>query len=233
MRLLIQRVLRGAVRVGDKVSGEIGPGVLCLVGICATDTAEEVKWASQKILNTRLWDSAEGKPWNVSVKDQGGGVLLVSQFTLHGVLKGNRPDFHKAMGTEGARALFDDVVAACRRNYEADRVQTGEFGAHMHVESVNDGPVTIWLDSDDRGSNAGPGGGGGGAQKKNPQPKQKDRASADGAKRGNKKKQERGRQDVAKAGQAGQGGGGRGTRDPEQERRLKLLRSFVKTSSRR
>ena len=78
------------MRVGDDVCGEIGPGVLCLVGICSTDTAEEVKWASQKILNTRLWDSAEGKPWNVSVKDQGGGVLLVSQFTLHGVLKGNR-----------------------------------------------------------------------------------------------------------------------------------------------
>ena len=220
------------MRVGDDVCGEIGPGVLCLVGICSTDTAEEVKWASQKILNTRLWDSAEGKPWNVSVKDQGGGVLLVSQFTLHGVLKGNRPDFHKAMGTDGARELFDDVVAACRHSYEADRIQTGKFGAHMHVESVNDGPVTIWLDSDDRGGNAGAGGASGGGQKKKQQPKQKDRAnerqSANRSKRGDK------RQDRTKdAAEAGQGGREEHAVDPEQERRLKLLRSFVKMNSRR
>jgi len=186
MRLVIQRVLSASVKVGDDVVGSIGPGILCLVGVGPEDCAAEAKWAATKVLNSRLWDEAEGKqrPWMQDVKQIDGGVLFVSQFTLYGYLKGNRPDFHLAAPGDAAQALFDSVVAEARKAYVEERVATGSFGAHMAVESVNDGPVTIWLDSNDKattgkpskaaavGGGVGGGGEGGGAQAAS-QPKQK------------------------------------------------------------
>ena len=146
MRAVVQRVTSARVRVGDRVTGEIGRGVLVLLGVGRDDGPADVTYIAGKIRDIRVFESDEGKPMDRSVADVNGGVLVVSQFTLYGdVRKGRRPSFDAAAPPERARALYEDLVRELRA--ASLTVATGEFQAMMQVELVNDGPVTILIDS--------------------------------------------------------------------------------------
>ena len=145
MRVVIQRVSSARVRVGDATTGEVGVGLLVLVGVSPEDGPKDVEYIAAKLRDIRIFEDDEGK-MNRSVVDVGGALLLVSQFTLHGdVRKGRRPSFDKAAPPEFARQMYEEVVRVLRA--QGLRVETGVFQAHMQVELVNDGPVTILLDS--------------------------------------------------------------------------------------
>ena len=142
----MQRVSRARVRVGDRVAGEIERGLLVLVGVGRDDGPADVSYLAGKIRDIRVFDGAGGKPMDRSVLDIGGGVLLVSQFTLYGdVRKGRRPSFDAAAPPEAARALYEDLVRELRA--VSLPVAIGDFQAMMDVELVNDGPVTILIES--------------------------------------------------------------------------------------
>ena len=144
MRVVVQRVKTSKVKVNNEVVSEIGKGILVLAGIEKDDTPEVLKWISNKIVNLRIFEDNEGK-MNLSVKDIGGEILLVSQFTLAAYIKkGNRPSFSDAMEETLAREYFDNFVNLVRAIYP--KVKTGVFKAHMEVELVNDGPVTIIIE---------------------------------------------------------------------------------------
>jgi D-aminoacyl-tRNA deacylase len=146
MRAVVQRVSEARVRVGDRVTGEIGTGLLVLVGVGKDDSAEDVKYLAAKIPNLRLFKGGEGKDIDRSVIDSGGALLVVSQFTLFGDARGQRrPSFIDAAPPDRARALYEDLVRELRTT--GVPVATGEFQAMMRVELVNDGPVTLLLDS--------------------------------------------------------------------------------------
>lgn len=146
MRVVIQRVSAARVRVGGQTIGEIGTGLLVLLGVSREDGPNDVEYIAGKLRDIRIFEDDHGK-MNRSVVDVGGAVLVVSQFTLHGdVRKGRRPSFDKAAPPELARRLYEDVVHVLRAG--GLKVETGTFQAHMQVELVNDGPVTILLDSD-------------------------------------------------------------------------------------
>jgi D-tyrosyl-tRNA(Tyr) deacylase len=145
MRAVLQRVTRASVKVEDKVIGEINAGLVVLLGIAQDDSEQDVEYLVEKITNIRLFDDAEGR-MNLSVRDVGGGLLIVSQFTLYGdVRRGRRPSWSDAAQPSVAEPLYEHFVAAARR--EVERVATGSFRRMMQVELVNDGPVTILLDS--------------------------------------------------------------------------------------
>lgn len=144
MRLLLQRVSRAEVRVDGRVTGAIGAGFLLLVGLTHTDAESNLAWMADKIAGLRLFSDADGK-MNLSLGDVDGAVLVVSQFTLYGdAQKGRRPSFIDAARPEQAIPLYERFVALLRER--GLRVETGEFGAMMDVELVNDGPVTLWLE---------------------------------------------------------------------------------------
>ncbi|MEG6565350.1 D-aminoacyl-tRNA deacylase [Thermoanaerobacterium saccharolyticum] len=145
MRAVVQRALQGNVTVEDNIVGEIGKGLVVLVGISNDDGLEDVEYISDKIANLRIFDDEEGK-MNLSIIDVGGEILLVSQFTLLGdVRKGRRPNYMNAAKSEKALYLFDRL---CNKLSETGLpVKTGKFGAMMRVSLINDGPVTILLDS--------------------------------------------------------------------------------------
>ena len=145
MRAVVQRVASARVRVGERITGQIGRGLLVFAGVEQGDSAEDVKYVAGKVRDLRIFEDADQK-MNHSVADAGGALLVVSQFTLCGdCRKGRRPAFDAAAAPDVARPLYEDLVRALREeNLEVER---GEFGAHMHVELVNDGPVTILLDS--------------------------------------------------------------------------------------
>jgi D-tyrosyl-tRNA(Tyr) deacylase len=144
MRVLLQRVSRAEVRVGERTTGKIGRGFLLLVGFTGTDDLAKVDWMAEKVFGLRLFSDSEDK-MNLSLADVGGEVLVVSQFTLYGnAEKGRRPSFVDAARPEQAIPLYESFVAALRAKNL--RVETGEFGAMMDVELVNDGPVTLWLE---------------------------------------------------------------------------------------
>jgi D-tyrosyl-tRNA(Tyr) deacylase len=144
MRVLLQRVSRAEVRVGGRVTGSIGAGFLILVGLTHADSAEQVTWMADKVAGLRLFGDAEGK-MNLGLSDVGGAVLVVSQFTLYGdAAKGRRPSFIDAARPEVAIPLYEKFIALLRER--GLQVETGEFGAVMDVELVNDGPVTLWLE---------------------------------------------------------------------------------------
>lgn len=146
MRVVIQRVTSARVRVREETIGEIGPGLLVLLGVSPNDGPTDVEYIAGKLRDIRIFEDDQGK-MNRSVVDVGGSLLVVSQFTLHGdVRKGRRPSFDKAAPPELARQLYEDVVRVLRG--QGLRVETGAFQAHMQVELTNDGPVTILLDSD-------------------------------------------------------------------------------------
>ncbi len=144
MRVLLQRVSRAEVRIGDRVTGKIGVGLLALVGFTATDGGAQLAWMADKVIGLRIFADAEDK-MNLSVVEAGGAILLVSQFTLYGnAEKGRRPSFIDAARPEHAIPLYEKFVALLRAKGVA--VETGEFGAMMDVELVNDGPVTLMLE---------------------------------------------------------------------------------------
>jgi D-tyrosyl-tRNA(Tyr) deacylase len=150
MRAVLQRVACAEVTVSGRSVGKIGRGLMALIGIGRDDTPADAAWLVNKLLAARLFE-AGGKQWAGSVRSLGLEVLLVSQFTLHGnVSRKPKPDFHRAMGGEDARAAFDAFVAAMRVAHGAERVATGEFGAMMEVSLVNSGPVTLLIDSKNR-----------------------------------------------------------------------------------
>ena len=146
MRALIQRVGRASVEIEGSVQGEIGKGLLVLLGVEHEDTGEDVLWLAGKIAQMRIFSDAEGK-MNLSVQDIGGGVLVVSQFTLHAsTKKGNRPSIIRAARPEVAIPLYKAFIVSLE-SMLSQPVQRGIFGADMAVSLLNDGPVTIWLDS--------------------------------------------------------------------------------------
>jgi D-tyrosyl-tRNA(Tyr) deacylase len=145
MRAVVQRVTRAKVTVDDKTIGEIGSGLVILLGIARDDTKVEAAYLVDKITALRIFDDEDGK-MNLSVKDVSGGLLVVSQFTLYGdVRRGLRPSWIEAAPPEIAEPLYDFFVRQART--AIDNVATGSFRAMMQVELVNDGPVTILLDS--------------------------------------------------------------------------------------
>lgn len=145
MRAVVQRVASARVRVGERIIGEIGRGLLVFAGVEEGDAAEDVKYIAGKVRDLRIFEDAE-KKMNRSVADAGGGLLVVSQFTLCGdCRKGRRPAFDAAAAPDVARPLYEDLLRALREDNL--QVERGEFGANMQVELVNDGPVTILLDS--------------------------------------------------------------------------------------
>ena len=147
MRFVIQRVTEGEVRIDGRISGSVKKGYVVLIGVCDTDTEEIADKMVKKMLALRIFEDGAGKT-NLSLTDIGGGLLLISQFTLYADLRrGNRPSFTRAGGPEKAEKLYDHIVKRCRES--GFRTETGEFGAHMMVSLVNDGPFTILLGSED------------------------------------------------------------------------------------
>ena len=146
MRVVIQRVLEASVVVDEKVVGSIKNGLLVLLGIEVADTQNDINWLSNKIVGLRLFDDPDGV-MNVSVKDIGGDILLVSQFTLMAsTKKGNRPSYIKASKPPVAVPLYEQMIATLSTEL-GKAVQTGIFGADMKVNLINNGPVTITIDS--------------------------------------------------------------------------------------
>ena len=147
MRALVQRVSEARVTVDGRTTGEIGRGLLILVCAMQTDSEAQSTWLARKIVNLRIFRDIEGK-MNKSLLDVGGEALVVSQFTLAAETKGNRPGFSTAAPPDLGRKLYEHFSGQVRSHGIA--IANGEFGADMKVALVNDGPVTIWLDTDDR-----------------------------------------------------------------------------------
>ena len=144
MRVLLQRVKRAEVRVGGRVTGRIGAGLLLLVGFTHAESPDALAWMADKITGLRIFGDADGK-MNLALAETGGSILVVSQFTLYGdTQKGRRPSFIDAARPEVATPLYLRFIDALRER--GLTVETGEFGAMMDVELVNDGPVTLWLE---------------------------------------------------------------------------------------
>lgn len=172
MRIIVQRVHRAKVTSEGVVTGEIQKGLMVLLGIGNQDSGKHKlieKWA-KKVLNLRIWpeiieqsqeDGMEvvddegkpvppkvGRPWMTNLKQNNYGVLVVSQFTLYGKMKGNRPDFHNALGSEEAKELYNYFVEVMKKEYDTDKVQIGAFGQLMKIDMECDGPVTLILEED-------------------------------------------------------------------------------------
>lgn len=144
----MQRVLSAKVVVDGETISQIGPGLLVLVGLLDSDTDSDSEYICRKVLNMRLFlNERNGKAWDQSVMERNYEVLLVSQFTLYGIMKGNKPDFHVAMTPQLAKPFYDSLVERFRKAYMGDQIKDGQFGAMMQVHLVNDGPVTMQLDS--------------------------------------------------------------------------------------
>ena len=143
MKFVIQRVTKGCVRVEGEIVGQIGKGLMVLIGLTEGDNEEYIDFAVDKLLNIRLFDDDKGARWKESIKSLGLDLLLISQFTLYNTLKGNKPDFHFAMEGNKAKELFDKIVERARQKYDEKKVQTGKFGEYMFIETECDGPVTI------------------------------------------------------------------------------------------
>lgn len=144
MRAVVQRVKRASVKVEESVTGSIEKGLLVFLGIEEADTGEDVRYICDKVINLRIFEDEAGK-MNCSVLDEGGSVLLVSQFTLYGDARnGRRPSFSKAARPENAMPLYEEAIRMLK---ETVPVETGEFQAMMEVSLLNDGPVTILLES--------------------------------------------------------------------------------------
>jgi D-aminoacyl-tRNA deacylase len=146
MRAVIQRVTQASVTINDTVKSAIQNGLLVLVGIEDADTQDDIEWLSSKIVNLRIFDDENQVP-NISVKDIGGDVLLVSQFTLHAATKkGNRPSYIKASKPDVAIPLYEKMIMQLEKDI-GKKIFTGTFGADMKVALLNDGPITIFIDT--------------------------------------------------------------------------------------
>ena len=148
MRILIQRVEKASVSVDGSLKGKINKGLLIFVGISKSDTNSDIKYVVNKSVNLRLFPDVNGK-FHFSVRDIKGELMVISQFTLYGdTRRGRRPSFSDAMGPVEAEEIFNKVIEMFKSNSGLD-VAEGQFGSHMDIKSINDGPVTIWLDSED------------------------------------------------------------------------------------
>ena len=148
MRILIQRVEKASVSVDGRLKGKINKGLLIFVGISKSDTNSDIKYVVDKSVNLRLFPDVNGK-FHFSVRDIKGELMVISQFTLYGnTRRGRRPSFSDAMGPVEAEEIFNKVIEMFKSNSGLD-VAEGQFGSHMDIKSINDGPVTIWLDSED------------------------------------------------------------------------------------
>ena len=148
MRILIQRVEKASVSVDGRLKGKIDKGLLIFVGISKSDTNSDIKYVVDKSVNLRLFPDVNGK-FHFSVRDIKGELMVISQFTLYGdTRRGRRPSFSDAMGPVEAEEIFNKVIEMFKSNSGLD-VAEGQFGSHMDIKSINDGPVTIWLDSED------------------------------------------------------------------------------------
>ena len=146
MRVVIQRVTEASVTIDNVVASSISKGLLVLVGIEDADTKEDIEWLSNKIVHLRIFDDADKVP-NLSIKETGGDILLVSQFTLHAnTKKGNRPSYIRASKSVVAIPVYEKMIAQLENDL-GKKIFTGVFGADMKVALVNDGPVTIWIDT--------------------------------------------------------------------------------------
>jgi D-tyrosyl-tRNA(Tyr) deacylase len=146
MRVVIQRVKKASVTIDNVITSSIGKGLLVLVGIEENDTNEDALWLAQKIVGMRIFSDSEGK-MNLDIRQDEGDLLVVSQFTLHAqTKKGNRPSFIRAARPEQAIPLYSYFIEQLT-SLSGKLVQTGTFGAMMDVELINDGPVTIWIDT--------------------------------------------------------------------------------------
>jgi D-tyrosyl-tRNA(Tyr) deacylase len=149
MRAVIQRVSEASVAVDQKIEGEIAEGLLIFLGIVPEDTSEDLEWLSKKIVNLRIFDDNRGV-MNLSLKEQNGAALVISQFTLHAqTKKGNRPSYIKAARTDIAIPLYQQFIIQLENDLGKE-IQTGIFGANMQVSLLNDGPVTLIIDSKNR-----------------------------------------------------------------------------------
>ena len=149
MRAVIQRVRKAQVRVRGEQHGAIGHGLMVLVGIETADTRQDAEWLAAKLVKLRIFSDVEGK-MNADLVQVGGGMLVVSQFTLHAkTKKGTRPSFIHAAHPDVAIPLYEHFVQSCEQEL-GKPVATGEFGADMEVELTNDGPVTIWIDTQNK-----------------------------------------------------------------------------------
>ncbi len=145
MRAVVQRVSKGSVTVEGRETGSIEKGFVVLIGISGDDGREDVEYLADKIVNLRVFEDSDGK-MNLSLKDVGGNLLVISQFTLYGdCRKGRRPSFTGAAPPDMAEELYNEFVNSCRQ--KDVRVETGQFQAHMEVELINDGPVTLIIES--------------------------------------------------------------------------------------
>ena len=152
MRLVLQRVKSASVTVEGNIISKIGPGVVALVGLHENDNEENLKDCCKKLLAAKLWENDNGGMWRHGVKQKNFDVLCVSQFTLYGKLsKKNQPDYKLAMKSVPAEALYCQFLEMLRENYQDDKIFDGKFGAMMDVELINDGPVTLVVESDPLG----------------------------------------------------------------------------------
>ena len=151
MRLLVQRVLKGGVTVDGKLVGKIGKGMHILLGVTYGDSEVEIAEMVEKVLKLNLWENGAStlsqKSWNTGVVQNGFDIMVVSQFTLYCHLKGNKPDFHKALEHEKAEELYLKFVNALKAKYVPDKIQTGAFGQYMNVVLENDGPVSLYFET--------------------------------------------------------------------------------------
>ncbi len=152
MRIVVQRVKSASVTVDGEIVSQIGPGILALVGIHEHDATEDVQYCARRLLGAKLWENEEtGGAWRHGVKTKGYQILCVSQFTLYGTLTNKKwqPDYKLAMKSIPAQSLYDEFLEKLRQDYEVEgKIYDGKFGAMMDVALVNDGPVTIVIDSD-------------------------------------------------------------------------------------
>ncbi len=148
MRLVIQRVKKASVKIEGRINGDIDAGMLILVGIEHEDTKEDIEWLTKKVIALRIFPDEQNK-MNLDIHSINGSILVVSQFTLHAsTKKGNRPSYIKAAAPEKAMPLYELFIKELRQ--AGIHVETGEFGAMMDIELINDGPVTILIDSKNR-----------------------------------------------------------------------------------
>ena len=149
MRAVIQRVSGASVRVDGALRGQIGRGLLVFLGVGQTDDFQDIEWLAQKIAKLRVFEDDEGR-MNRSVGEIGGGIMVISQFTLFGNLKkGSRPSFNRAGAPESAKALYERFILELEKT-TGKRIATGVFAALMHIDALNDGPVTLIIDTKNR-----------------------------------------------------------------------------------
>ncbi len=147
MKIVVQRVSQASVKIDKKINGEIGLGFMILVGFEHEDTIDDLEWITKKVLNLRIFEDEQGV-MNKNINDVDGGILIISQFTLHAsTKKGNRPSYIKAARPEIAIPLYETFLGMLKANLGNERIKEGIFGAEMEVSLINHGPVTIIIDS--------------------------------------------------------------------------------------